>query len=227
PGHRRPGRQGGVGEMKIGAVTSCPTGIAHTYMAAESLEEAAREAGHSIAVETQGAAGANPLTDEQIASADVVVLAADVEVRNRERFAGKPTVIVPIKRAINDTNAVLDQAAALLAAAPAPAPTSASTPPPARPAATPARADQGPSGATRVRQWLMTGVSYMIPFVAAGGILIALSFVIGGAQIATKVNGGTFHGVTYPGVTDISRLLEQTGVAGVMFKIGGISFSML
>ncbi|HEX9313998.1 MAG TPA: fructose PTS transporter subunit IIB, partial [Actinomycetota bacterium] len=61
--------------MKIVAVTSCPTGIAHTYMAAESLEEAAKEGGHSIAVETQGAAGANPLTNEQIASADVVVLA--------------------------------------------------------------------------------------------------------------------------------------------------------
>ena len=218
--------------MKIVAVTSCPTGIAHTYMAAESLEEAAKEAGHSIAVETQGAAGANPLTDEQIASADVVVLAADVEVRNRERFAGKPTVTVPIKRAINDPNAVLGQAAALLAAepaAPAPAPASApaagSPPPPARVAAPPA--DRGPSGATRLRQWLMTGVSYMIPFVAAGGILIALSFVIGGAQIATKVNGGIFHGVTYPGVTDISKLLAQTGVAGVMFKIGAISFSML
>ncbi|TMK41499.1 MAG: PTS fructose transporter subunit IIBC, partial [Actinobacteria bacterium] len=183
--------------MKIVAVTSCPTGIAHTYMAAESLEEAAREAGHSIAVETQGAAGANPLTDEQISSADVVVLAADVEVRNRERFAGKPTVTVPIKRAINDPAAVLEQAAALLAAAPAPEPVLApgSPPPPARAGATPVRADHGPSGATRVRQWLMTGVSYMIPFVAAGGILIALSFVIGGAQIATKVNGGTFHGV--------------------------------
>jgi PTS system fructose-specific IIC component len=214
--------------MKIVAVTSCPTGIAHTYMAAESLEEAAKEAGHSIAVETQGAAGANPLTDEQIASADVVILAADVEVRNRERFAGKPTVTVPIKRAINDPNAVLGQAAALLAAEPAtPAavPAAGSPPPPARVAATPA--DRGPSGATRLRQWLMTGVSYMIPFVAAGGILIALSFVIGGAEIATKVNGGTFHGVTYPGVTDISKLLAQTGVAGVMFKIGAVSFSML
>jgi PTS system fructose-specific IIC component len=213
--------------MKIVAVTSCPTGIAHTYMAAESLEEAAKEAGHSIAVETQGAAGANPLTDEQIASADVVILAADVEVRNRERFAGKPTVTVPIKRAINDPNAVLGQAAALVAAEPAAAaaPAAGSPPPPARVAATPA--DRGPSGATRLRQWLMTGVSYMIPFVAAGGILIALSFVIGGAQIATKVNGGTFHGVTYPGVTDISKLLAQTGLAGVMFKIGGISFSML
>src|SRR5437879_13859345 len=72
----------------------------------------------------------------------------------------------------------------------------------------------------------MTGVSYMIPFVAAGGILIALSFVIGGAEIATKVNGGTFHGVTYPGVTDISKLLAQTGGAGALFKIGAISVSV-
>jgi PTS system fructose-specific IIC component len=220
--------------MRIVAVTSCPTGIAHTYMAAESLEEAAREAGHTIAVETQGAAGATPLSDEQLASAEVVILAADVEVRNRERFAGKPTVTVPIKRAINDPNAVLQQAAALLAAAeaspatttaaPAASGSAAGSPPPATPAA---GVDRGPSGATRIRQWLMTGVSYMIPFVAAGGILIALSFVIGGAEVATKVNGGTFHGVTYPGVTDISKLLAQAGVAGVLFKIGAVSFSML
>src|SRR2546423_4041499 len=207
--------------MRIVAVTSCPTGIAHTYMAAEALEEAAREAGHTIDVETQGAAGASPLPAGTIAAADVVVFAADIEVRGRERFAGKPTVTVPVKRAINDAAGVLGQAAGLLAAA-APVPPSASVPAPASPAAEPST-----SGATRLRQWLMTGVSYMIPFVAAGGILIALSFVLGGAQIATKVNGGTFQGVTYPGVTDISKLLAQTGVAGVMFKIGAVSFSML
>ena len=213
--------------MNIVAVTSCPTGIAHTYMAAESLEQAAREAGHTIAVETQGAAGATPLSAEEIAAADVVVLAADVEVRNRERFAGKPTVAVPIKRAINDPSAVLDQAAAAMAAVPAPAGPNAPVPPAPPAARRPVTAGEGPSGATRVRQWLMTGVSYMIPFVAAGGILIALSFVLGGAQIATKVNGGTFHGVSYPKVTDISNLLAQAGVAGVLFKIGAIAFSML
>jgi PTS system fructose-specific IIC component len=80
---------------------------------------------------------------------------------------------------------------------------------------------------TRLRQWLMTGVSYMIPFVAAGGILIALSFVIGGAQIASKVNGGTFQGVKYAGVTDLSKLFVKTGYAGVFFKIGTTAFSML
>ena len=206
--------------MKIVAVTSCPTGIAHTYMAAEALEEAAREAGHTIDVETQGAAGATALSAGTIASADVVVFAADIEVRGRERFVGKPTVTVPVKRAINDAAGVLSQAAGLLAAAPAA--TATTVPGPASPVAEPST-----SGATRLRQWLMTGVSYMIPFVAAGGILIALSFVLGGAQIATRVNGGTFHGVGYPGVSDITKLLAQTGVAGVLFKVGSIAFSML
>ena len=215
--------------MKIVAVTSCPTGIAHTYMAAEALQEAAAEGGHSIEVETQGAAGASPIDPASIAAADVVVFAADVEVRGRERFAGKPTVNTGVKRAINDAGGVIDQAAALLASSPTPTPATkvaANGAAPRTPATSPA-AGGGPSGATRLRQWLMTGVSYMIPFVAAGGILIALSFVIGGAQIATKVNGGTFHGVTYPGVTDISKLFAQAGVAGVMFKIGAVAFSML
>jgi PTS system fructose-specific IIC component len=75
--------------MKLVAVTSCPTGIAHTYMAAEALEEAAKAAGHEIAVETQGAAGATPLDPAVIAAADAVIFAADVGVRDRERFAGK------------------------------------------------------------------------------------------------------------------------------------------
>src|SRR2546430_11890462 len=139
--------------MKIVAVTSCPTGIAHTYMAAEALEEAAREAGHTIDVETQGAAGASPLSAGTIAAADVVVFAADIEVRGRERFAGKPTVTVPVKRAINDAAGVLGQAAGLLAAAPAA--TATTVPGPASPVAEPST-----SGATRLRQWLMTGVSY-------------------------------------------------------------------
>jgi PTS system fructose-specific IIC component len=90
--------------MKIVAVTSCPTGIAHTYMAAEALEQAAKDAGHEIQVETQGAAGAEAVADAAIADADAVVFAADVEVRNRERFAGKPLVQTSVKRAINDAS---------------------------------------------------------------------------------------------------------------------------
>ena len=206
--------------MKIVAVTSCPTGIAHTYMAAEALEEAAREGGHTISVETQGAAGASPLPASDIAAADVVIFAADVEVRDRERFSGKPTVTGGVKRAINDASGMLVEAERLIAGAAAGAASAAAAP-------APTRAPEPASGATRLRQWLMTGVSYMIPFVAAGGILIALAFVIGGPEIANKVNGGTFRGITYEGVEDISQLLAQTGIAGVLFKMGAVAFSML
>ena len=98
--------------MKIVAVTSCPTGIAHTYMAAEALEQAAKDAGHDIKVETQGAAGAEAVADADIAGADAVVFAADVEVRNRERFAGKPLVQTSVKRAINDAPGLIAEAEA-------------------------------------------------------------------------------------------------------------------
>lgn len=215
--------------MKIVAVTSCPTGIAHTYMAAEALEEAAKEAGHTIHVETQGAAGANPLTAQQIAEADAVIFAADVPVRDRDRFAGLPIVSVTVKKAINDAAGLIAQAAqeADAAKVAAIASTSPGAPAPAERKAAPAALTAHVSGGAKLRQWLMTGVSYMIPFVAAGGILIALSFILGGAQIATQVNGGTFHGVTYPGVTDATKLLSQTGYAGIMFKLGATAFSML
>jgi fructose PTS system EIIBC or EIIC component len=210
--------------MKIVAVTSCPTGIAHTYMAAEAMEEAARQGGHTISVETQGAAGASPIPAGEIAAADVVIFAADVEVRDRERFAGKPTVTGGVKRAINDAPGMLDEAQRMLAAAPAV--TAASAAPIA--VTPPTAVNEAPASlATRFRQWLMTGVSYMIPFVAAGGILIALAFLLGGPEVANEVNGGTFRGVTYEGVEDISRLLAETGVAGVLFKMGSTAFSML
>jgi fructose PTS system EIIBC or EIIC component len=210
--------------MKIVAVTSCPTGIAHTYMAAEALEQAAKDAGHEIKVETQGAAGAEPLAAEDIAAADAVVFAADVDVRNRDRFAGKPLVQTSVKRAINHAGSVLAELEAAAARGPAPAaagPAAESAPAPAT------KVDRQAHLGTRLRQWLMTGVSYMIPFVAAGGILIALAFLFGGAEVATKVNGGTFQGIKYPGVSDLSKLLAQAGYAGLLFKIGATSFAML
>ncbi|MDQ6614868.1 MAG: fructose-specific PTS transporter subunit EIIC [Actinomycetota bacterium] len=215
--------------MRIVAVTSCPTGIAHTYMAAEALEEAARDAGHTITVETQGAAGASPIPPEEIAAADVAIFAADVEVRDKQRFAGLPTVTAGVKRAINDSPGLLAQATQLLAATPVSVGGASGSGgrPAGEPASAPPAGGSATPVATRLRQWLMTGVSYMIPFVAAGGILIALSFVIGGPQIANKVNGGVFHGVTYTGVTDLSKLLAQTGYAGVLFKMGATAFSML
>jgi PTS system fructose-specific IIC component len=219
--------------MKIVAVTSCPTGIAHTYMAAEALEQAAKDAGHDIQVETQGAAGAEAVPDAAIAGADAVVFAADVEVRNRERFAGKPLVQTSVKRAINDAAGLIAEAEAaartggaggVLEGAAAEAREAASMETAARPET---KVDQGAGLGTRLRQWLMTGVSYMIPFVAAGGILIALAFLIGGPEVANKVNGGTFEGTEYKAVEDMSKLVVQAGYAGLLFKIGAVAFSML
>ena len=89
------------------------------------------------------------------------------------------------------------------------------------------KVDSGAGLGTRLRQWLMTGVSYMIPFVAAGGILIALAFLLGGPEVANKVNGGTFQGVEYPAVEDLANLIVQAGYAGLLFKIGVVAFSML
>jgi len=212
--------------MKLVAVTSCPTGIAHTYMAAEGLEQAAKAAGHDIAVETQGAAGAVRLTPEQIAGADAVIFAADVEVRDRERFAGKPLVAGPVKRAIQDGAGMIAEAEQRAKEAPPPAAAGSAGP----------VADTGPALATKVqgghfgtklRGWLMTGVSYMIPFVAAGGILIALGFLIGGAKVATQINGGTFNGHTYTKIADPTTIFSQVGWGGLLFFIGATAFSML
>src|SRR4051794_18564673 len=118
--------------MRLVAVTSCPTGIAHTYMAAESLEQSALAAGHEIAVEAQGAAGSVPLAAGTIAAADAVILAADVEVRGRERFAGKPTISVGVRRAITDAPGLLEQAVAAATAAATPATAQEAADPPSR-----------------------------------------------------------------------------------------------
>lgn len=219
--------------MRFVAVTSCPTGIAHTYMAAEALEQAAREAGHEIAVETQGAAGATAIPPEAIASADAVLFAADVEVRGRERFAGKPLVTGNVKRGIQDAAGMIaeaEQAAAAPAAASVPAQASAGG---AGGPALATKVDRGAGIGTRLRQWLMTGVSYMIPFVAAGGILIAIGFLLGGPEVANKVYGGTFGGVEYdPVITgiesfDAQAVIEAAGYAGLIFLIGKVAFFML
>ena len=94
--------------MKIVAVTACPTGIAHTYMAAEQLEKTARALGHSIKVETQGAMGIeNELSAADIATADLIIFAVDIEVEQRERFDGRKVVTVPVQQAIKNPKAIL------------------------------------------------------------------------------------------------------------------------
>lgn len=96
--------------MKIVAVTACPTGIAHTYMAAEKLESVAKELGHQIKVETQGAMGIeNELSVEDLRDAEAVILAADIAVEKVSRFEGLRTVQVPVQDVLKDAKAVFDQ----------------------------------------------------------------------------------------------------------------------
>ncbi|SOD60721.1 PTS system D-fructose-specific IIA component (F1P-forming), Frc family /PTS system D-fructose-specific IIB component (F1P-forming), Frc family /PTS system D-fructose-specific IIC component (F1P-forming), Frc family [Streptomyces zhaozhouensis] len=196
--------------FRIVAVTSCPTGIAHTYMAAESLERAGREAGVELVVETQGSGGFTRLDPALIAGADAVILAHDVEVRERERFAGKPTVDVGVKAAVNRAPQLVEEARAAAAregsGARAPEPA-------ARPALAPGA---GEGFGSRLRRYLMSGVSYMVPFVAAGGLLIALSFAIGGHEIADA-----------PSVADHFSWLEGDSWAALFHQIGGAAFGFL
>ncbi len=102
--------------MKIVAVTSCPTGIAHTYMAAEALERAAKKAGHEIVVETQGAGGRKEIPADVLAAADVAIFAADVPVRDKERFSKLPLVEAPVKAAIKDAAKIIAEAEAKVSA---------------------------------------------------------------------------------------------------------------
>lgn len=222
--------------MKFVAVTSCPTGIAHTYMAAESLEQSAKDAGHEIAVETQGAAGSQPLPAEVIAAADAVIFAADVEVRERQRFAGKPLVQVGVKKAISDGPGLIAQAVAAAedAAAHPEVLAAAAAAPRSGGGGLATKVDHEAGTGTRIRQWLMTGVSYMIPFVAAGGILIALSFML--AQVAGGKRGAievVNYNLTGTGAAAHWNLATNfnpgSGMewAGLLFVIGAASFGFL
>lgn len=96
--------------MKIVAVTSCPTGIAHTYMAAEAIERAAKKAGHEITVETQGAGGKKDIPADILAAADVAIFAADIAVRDKERFAHLPLVTATVKDAIRNAAKLIEEA---------------------------------------------------------------------------------------------------------------------
>jgi PTS system fructose-specific IIC component len=174
---RAPATSAGV--LKIVAITSCPTGIAHTFMAAEGLQQGAKALGHDIRVETQGSVGARDgLTPAEIAAADLVVIAADTQV-DLSRFAGKRLFLSPTKPAI--TNGAKLIARAQAEATTQGAASASSTPPDAK--AKPAR--------TGPYKHLMTGVSFMLPFVTAGGLLIALAFALGGIYAFDDAHKGT------------------------------------
>ncbi|MCG9565412.1 PTS fructose transporter subunit IIBC [Vibrio chagasii] len=153
-----------TGSKKIVAITACPTGVAHTFMAAEALEAEGKRLGHQIKVETRGSVGAkNQLTDQEIADADLVIIAADIDVP-LDRFNGKPLYKTTTGPALKKTKQEVEKAFA--EAKPYQHTASSSQ-------AAPADEKKG------VYKHLMTGVSHMLPVVVAGGLIIALSFVFG------------------------------------------------
>ncbi len=179
------------GPLKIVAITSCPTGIAHTFMAAEGLAQGAKALGHEIHVETQGSVGAqNALTPAQIAAADLVVIAADTQV-DRSRFGGKRLYATGTKGAIGKGAALIETAireARVEGAAGAAAVAASSEALIDQVAAAKKKRAGSASG---VYKHLMTGVSYMLPFVVAGGLLIAVAFALGGIYAFDDAHKGT------------------------------------
>jgi len=175
-------------QPRLVAVTACPTGVAHTFMAAEAIQQAAKKLGFVLDVETQGSVGArNPLSAQAIADADVVLLAADIEVAT-ERFAGKRIYRCGTGVALKQSEATLKKA---LAEGEVESSQSA--------AKAPAKKEK-----TGVYKHLLTGVSFMLPMVVAGGLLIALSFVFG------------IHAADEPG--SLAAALKQIG-AGAAFQL--------
>ena len=194
--------------MKFVGVTACPTGIAHSAMAAESLEEAVKDTEHEIEVEIHGASGAEFVDKQVIKDADAIIIAADATVAERNRFDGKPMVEVGLREAMDKPGEVIERAERAAeqgegeesAEAEAQEDEDEGVP-----------TDMGGSGwGAEVRRWLMTGVSYMIPFVVAGGILIALAFALGGAVEVTEVD-----------------VYENFTIPAMIFTIGSTAFGML
>ncbi|WP_149180154.1 fructose-specific PTS transporter subunit EIIC [Streptomyces sp. TRM49041] len=198
--------------FRIVAVASCPTGIAHTYMAAESLEQAGRDAGVEVSVETQGSAGFDRLDPALIAAADGVIFAHDIAVREKERFAGKPTVDVGVKAGVNRAAELIDEVRTKAERGETTAPAAAAS------SGTPVdrAGEPGEGYGTKLRKWLMSGVSYMVPFVAAGGLLIALGFAIGGWEINEA-----------PSVAEHFAWGQVDSWAALMFQIGELAFGFL
>lgn len=196
-----------AGTVKLVAVTSCPTGIAHTYMAAEGLEKAAKAAGAQIKIETRGSGGAkNVLTDQDIAEADCVIIAADAQVP-MARFHGKKLIQAPVSDGINKADKLVEKAISGKASVYRSAEQSEKR----------EVSQKSGSIAHRIYTQLMNGVSHMLPFVVGGGILIAIAFLIDGFAVdinslteAERANFGTI-----------------TPLAALFKSIGGVAFGFM
>lgn len=195
-------------QVKILAVTSCPTGIAHTYMAAEGLEKAAKAKNCFIKVETRGSGGAkNVLTAREIEEADCIIVAADAQVP-LDRFDGKKLIERQVSDGINKADELIDLAI------------SGNVPVFKSANASPSTASAGKSGGSighQVYTQLMNGVSHMLPFVVGGGILIAIAFLIDGFSVdinalaeAERQNFGTI-----------------TPLAAMFKNIGNVAFGLM
>jgi len=156
-----------AGQKRVVAITACPTGVAHTFMAAEAIESEAKKRGWWVKVETRGSVGAgNAITPEEVAAADLVIVAADIEV-DLDKFAGKPMYRTSTGLALKKTAQELDKALA-----------EAEVYQPQKSGAAASTGGKKKESAGPYRH-LLTGVSYMLPMVVAGGLCIALSFVFG------------------------------------------------
>ena len=185
------------GALKVVAVTSCPTGIAHTYMAAEGLEKAANKAGIKIKIETRGSSGAkNVLTDEDIAAADCVIVTADSKVP-MDRFKGKKVIQRKVADGINKADELMgivkDGSAPIFSGDASESSESEKT------------ENQGSVG-HKIYTWLMNGVSHMLPFVIGGGILVAIAFLID-----TIAGYGATGGGDFGSITPLAALLKYIG----------------
>ncbi|MBO4863323.1 MAG: PTS sugar transporter subunit IIA [Eubacterium sp.] len=192
------------GALKVVAVTSCPTGIAHTYMAAEGLEKAADKAGIKIKIETRGSSGAkNLLTDEDIAAADCVIVTADSKVP-MDRFKGKKVIQRKVADGINKADELMgivkDGSAPVFAGD-------------ASESSESEKSDSQGSVGHKVYTWLMNGVSHMLPFVIGGGILVAIAFLID-----TIAGYGATGGGDFGSITPLAALLKY---------IGGLSMGLM
>lgn len=186
-------------------VTGCPTGIAHTYMAAEALENKAKEMGYRVKVETRGSGGAkNVLTPAEIAEAKAIIVAADVAVP-MERFSGKPVLQVPVKEGVSKPQELIEKAAGGKAPI-----------------------YQGNGGASeesaasetgwhKVYKDLMNGVSHMLPFIVGGGIMIAIAFMI----------DGFFVDMNTLDMADRTLFGTITPAAAFFKGVGGLAFSFM
>ena len=200
------------GGLLIVGVSSCPTGIAHTFMAAEALEQAGKARGVEVHIEGQGSGKIDWLDPDLIRRADAVVFAHDLPVKDRDRFAGKPVVDVGVKAAVNDAGSLLDRALAAVDDPSAP-----TVPAGSGDSSESGAAEEKEHWARRLQRSVMTGVSYMIPFVAAGGLLIALGYLFGGYDITKTaqniVLGDRDNGILATSLWNLPDLTSKTYAA--------------